>query len=55
MVQLMGRTTVDLPDDLEQKFRTQIVKKYGGEKGALKKAVKEAVELWIDKQKEKEE
>lgn len=47
----MGRTTVDLPDDLEKKFRTAIVQKYGGEQGALKKAVREAVELWLEEEK----
>ncbi len=50
MVLLMGRTTVDLPDDLEKEFRTEIAKKYGGEKGALKKSVREAIELWLKKE-----
>jgi len=43
----VGKTTVILPNGLERKFRAKVVMKYGGKKGALGAAIKEAVELWL--------
>ena len=33
--------------DLERKLRIKIAEKYGGQKGALKKALEEAITLWL--------
>lgn len=33
--------------DLEKKLRIRIAEKYGGQKGALKKALEEAITLWL--------
>ena len=44
----MGRIDVILPDDLEEKFRREVAKKKGMRKGNLKKAIEEAVILWME-------
>ena len=46
----MGRINAIIPDDLERKFRVKAAEKFGGKKGALGLAVKEAVELWLKQQ-----
>ncbi|MEM2227643.1 MAG: hypothetical protein QXL69_03615 [Candidatus Bathyarchaeia archaeon] len=40
---------VRLEPDLEKKFRIAVAKKFGGEKGAIEKAVNEAIKLWLEK------
>ena len=40
------------PEELEQKFRERAMKRYGYEKGSLKKAAKEAIRQWIREQDE---
>jgi len=47
----MGRISVDLPDELEKQFRFKTIERFGGRKGDLSKAVEEAVETWISKEK----
>jgi hypothetical protein len=47
----MAKTTIELPDDLEREFRAKVAMKYGGKKGALGMAVKEAIELWLKHEK----
>lgn len=47
----MGRFIVELPEDLERKFRSEVALRKGGHKGVLGEAVKEAVELWIKQKK----
>jgi len=47
----LGRIDVIIPDDLESDLRVKVAQEYGGEKGALGKAVAEAIHLWL-KQKE---
>ena len=47
----MGRTMIELPNGLEREFRAKVAMKYGGKKGALGRAVKEALELWLKQQK----
>lgn len=47
----MGKTMVILPNGLERQFRAKVALKYGGKKGALGRAVKEAIELWLKQQK----
>ena len=43
----MGRIDVVIPDDLEAQFRIEVIKRFGGKKGDLQRAIKEAIELWI--------
>ena len=47
----MGRTMIELPNGIERQFRSKVALKYGGKKGALGKAIKEAIELWLKQQK----
>ena len=44
----MGRIDVILPDDLEEKFRMEVAKKKGMKRGNLKKALEEAIILWME-------
>jgi hypothetical protein len=43
----MGKMKVILPDELEEKFRQEVGKRFGAKKGNLTKAFIEAVQLWI--------
>lgn len=45
----MGIINVRIEDDLEQRFRLEVVRRLGGKKGALRKAVEEAIRLWLEK------
>jgi len=47
----MGRISVALSDELEKKLRLKTIERFGGRKGDLSKAVEEAVETWIAKEK----
>jgi len=47
----MGRISVALCDELEKKLRLKTIERFGGRKGDLSKAVEEAVETWIAKEK----
>lgn len=49
----MGRVTIELPDELDRRFRAGVAEKYVGKKGALGKAFQEAVELWLKREKGK--
>lgn len=33
--------------DLERKLRIKVAKEYGGQKGALRRALEEAIRLWL--------
>jgi hypothetical protein len=46
----LGRIDVIIPDDLESDLRVKVAQEYGGEKGALGKAVSEAIRLWLRKE-----
>ena len=46
----MARITIELPDELDKRFRMKVIEKYGGKKGALGNAIREAIELWLDRQ-----
>lgn len=37
----------DIDKDLEKKFRLKAVEKYSGQKGAVTKALEEAIKLWL--------
>lgn len=43
----MGILFVRIDDDLEKKFRVEVVKRYGGKRGAISKAVEEAIKIWL--------
>jgi len=43
----MGRITLEIPDELDREFRAKVAMKYGGKKGAIGMAIKEAIELWL--------
>ena len=47
----MGRISVWLSDELEKKLRFKTIERFGGRKGDLSKAVEEAVEIWVAKEK----
>ena len=43
----MGRLDAVIDDSLEQNFRIEVVKRMGGRKGDISKALEEAMDLWI--------
>ena len=47
----MGRISVELSDKLEKKLRFKTIERFGGRKGDLSRAVQEAVETWVAKEK----
>lgn len=46
----MGRMSIVLSDEVEERFRKVVAAKYGWKKGALSEAIQEAIEDWIKKQ-----
>jgi hypothetical protein len=44
---MMGRLDAIIDDSLEQNFRIEVVKRMGGRKGDISKALEEAMDLWI--------
>ena len=42
---------VEISDELDKDFRKTIIQVYGFKQGNLKKAIIEALQMWIDKQK----
>jgi hypothetical protein len=44
---LLPRFAIELPDDLNKQFRMKIIEVYGSEKGAVTKAIIDAVRLWL--------
>jgi hypothetical protein len=47
----MGRISVELSDELEKQLRFKTIERFGGRKGDLSRAVQEAVETWVAKEK----
>ncbi len=45
----MGVLHVRIDDELEKRFRKKVLDVYGSRKGALAKAVEEAIKLWLEK------
>jgi phosphoribosylanthranilate isomerase len=43
----MGKLVLTVPEELENKFREVVYKRYGMKKGNISKAIREALELWI--------
>ena len=50
----MVRKTVEIPNELWKEFEIYAVKKFGYY-GAIKKALEEAIRLWLEEQKKKEQ
>jgi len=46
---LVKRTTIELPDELDRRLRVKVAELYGGKKGALGEAIREAIQLWLEK------
>lgn len=44
---IMGRLDIVIPDELEKNLRIEIIKRLGGKKGDMSKAISEAIEQWI--------
>lgn len=49
----MGRVDIILPDDLEERFREEVFKRFGMKRGNLTKAIEEAIVRWIENKGEK--
>ena len=47
----MVKKTVEIPDELWEEFTLRAVKKFGYY-GAIKKAVREAIELWLERERQ---
>jgi hypothetical protein len=45
----MGRICVELSDELEKQLRFKTIERFGGKKGDLSRAVKEAIRTWVAK------
>jgi len=43
----LGALFVRISDELEREFRIRVAQKHGGERGAISKAVEEAIKLWL--------
>ena len=46
----MGKLNIKVKDDIDKRFRREIFNRKGMKKGNLKKAVEEAMNLWITTQ-----
>jgi hypothetical protein len=43
----MGRLVLNIPDELEKKFREAVYRRYGMKKGNITRAIVEALEMWV--------
>lgn len=46
----MVKTTIEIDDALDKKFRMAVATSKGMRKGALSEALEEAIEAWVDEQ-----
>jgi len=46
-----GIIHVRIEKELGKKFRIEVTRVYGGERGALSRAIEEAIQLWLEKKK----
>ncbi|MEM2447901.1 MAG: hypothetical protein QXT14_02985 [Candidatus Bathyarchaeia archaeon] len=44
----MGRMFLNIPDELEERFRSEVYKRFGMRKGNLSRALEEALRMWIE-------
>jgi hypothetical protein len=49
----MGRIDIILPDDKEKKLRMEVGRRVGVKRGALTNAIIEAIDAWLEKDKER--
>jgi Arc/MetJ-type ribon-helix-helix transcriptional regulator len=49
----MARFMVEVPDDLYKDFRIRVVELYGNRRGAQSQAIREALQLWLERTKGK--
>ena len=49
LVWCMGVLHVRINDELDKKFRKKVIDVFGVKKGALARAVEEAIKLWLEK------
>ncbi|HIP25958.1 MAG TPA: hypothetical protein EYG81_05880 [Archaeoglobus profundus] len=49
LVVSMSRMLVTIDDGLEERFRRVVARIHGARKGAISKAVEEAIKLWLEK------
>jgi len=47
----LGVIYARINDKLEKEFRVEVAKKYGGSRGAISRAIEEAIMLWLQKEK----
>lgn len=45
----MGVIYARIDDELEKRFRVEVAKSYGGQRGAISRAIEEAIRLWLEK------
>ena len=49
----MGTVTFSIKDEIERIFRETVARVYGAERGALSRAIEEAIMLWVKSKAEK--
>jgi len=49
----MGAIKVNLPDELDKKFRAEVFESKGMKKGNLTEAIEEAIQIWIEARQKK--
>ena len=52
---IMGKMNIVLDDNTEERFRKAVADNKGRKKGNISIALEEAIELWMNKQKKREE
>lgn len=52
---IMGKMNIVLDDNTEERFRKAVADNKGMKKGNISIALEEAIELWMNKQKKREE
>jgi hypothetical protein len=45
----LGKLYIVISDEIERRFRFEVVKRLGGKKGALSAAIEEALKDWLKK------
>ncbi|MBN2251148.1 MAG: hypothetical protein JW724_03625 [Candidatus Altiarchaeota archaeon] len=45
----MGRINIVVSDDMENKFRKEVAKRFGVRKGNIQRAMEEAIDIWVKK------
>ena len=48
-VEGMRRLDIVIPEDLERELRVRVAELFSGERGAISRAVTEAIRLWLSK------